>query len=153
MPEPLTFIDLMQRARELSGKYENVVIARVNDHVVRMSLMTEPYFWHYHPNSDETFIGVEGIVILELVNQRVELGPGQTFTVPKGTKHRTAPAGVRSINLTIEKAEMETVMPRREMAGTPREQGYKMPAEWERHAATWVAWPLIWAARKVWWGS
>ena len=109
MPEPLTFIDLMQRARELSGKYENVVIARVNDHVVRMSLMTEPYFWHYHPNSDETFIGVEGIVILELVNQRVELGPGQTFTVPKGTKHRTAPAGVRSINLTIENAEMETL--------------------------------------------
>ncbi len=25
--------------------------------------------------------------------------------------------------------------------GTPRQQGYKMPAEWERHAATWLAWP------------
>src|SRR5579875_3427526 len=24
---------------------------------------------------------------------------------------------------------------------TPREQGYRMPAEWERHAATWIAWP------------
>jgi mannose-6-phosphate isomerase-like protein (cupin superfamily) len=109
MLEPLNLVDLMQRAQELSGKYENVVIARVNDHVVRMSLMTEAYFWHYHPNSDETFIGLEGIVILELVGQRVELGPGQMFTVPKGMKHRTAPAGVRSINLTIENAEMQTL--------------------------------------------
>lgn len=24
---------------------------------------------------------------------------------------------------------------------TPREQGFRMPAEWERHAATWLAWP------------
>jgi agmatine deiminase len=24
---------------------------------------------------------------------------------------------------------------------TPRELGYKMPAEWERHDATWIAWP------------
>lgn len=25
--------------------------------------------------------------------------------------------------------------------GTPREHGYRMPAEWERHTATWIAWP------------
>ena len=25
--------------------------------------------------------------------------------------------------------------------GTPRAQGYRMPAEWERHEATWLAWP------------
>jgi agmatine deiminase len=41
---------------------------------------------------------------------------------------------------TAETAE-QTVTPQREMAGTPREQGYRMPAEWERHAATWIAWP------------
>jgi agmatine deiminase len=26
-------------------------------------------------------------------------------------------------------------------AATPRELGYRMPAEWERHDATWLAWP------------
>src|ERR1700720_339213 len=25
--------------------------------------------------------------------------------------------------------------------GTPQELGYGMPAEWEPHAATWLAWP------------
>jgi agmatine deiminase len=28
-----------------------------------------------------------------------------------------------------------------ESEGTPREQGYRMPAEWSPHAATWIAWP------------
>jgi agmatine deiminase len=27
------------------------------------------------------------------------------------------------------------------MPGTPREMGYRMPAEWEPHEATWIAWP------------
>ncbi len=27
------------------------------------------------------------------------------------------------------------------MMKTPREQGYRMPAEWDRHEATWLAWP------------
>ena len=26
-------------------------------------------------------------------------------------------------------------------AATPRELGYRMPAEWDRHEATWLAWP------------
>jgi mannose-6-phosphate isomerase-like protein (cupin superfamily) len=109
MSEALNVMDLMEKAKELSGKYENVVLAETNDHVIRMSLMTEPYFWHLHPNSDETFLGVEGIVILELEGRRVELKPGQLFTVPRAVKHRTAPAGARSVNLTIERADMVTV--------------------------------------------
>jgi mannose-6-phosphate isomerase-like protein (cupin superfamily) len=105
----MEFIDLMQKARSLSGRYENVIIASNNDHVLRMSRMTEPYFWHFHPDSDETFIGVEGKLILELENQRVELGPGQIFTVSKGSMHRTSPSGSYSVNLTFERADMETV--------------------------------------------
>jgi mannose-6-phosphate isomerase-like protein (cupin superfamily) len=97
MAEYSELIDLVQRAAALSGKYENVVVARFNDHVVRMGRMTETYFWHFHPNSDETFIGVEGTVILELEGRRVELGPGQMFTVVKG------------VNLTLERVDMETV--------------------------------------------
>ncbi len=27
------------------------------------------------------------------------------------------------------------------LTGTPRDLGYRMPAEWEPHAATWLAWP------------
>lgn len=109
MELPIELIDLLEKARQLSGRYENRVIAENNDHVVRISRMTEPYFWHLHPDSDETFLGLEGTLILELEDRRVELGPGQLFTVPRGTKHRTLPAGSSSVNLTFERAGIETV--------------------------------------------
>jgi mannose-6-phosphate isomerase-like protein (cupin superfamily) len=109
MIEGVSVIDLMQKAKELSGNYENVVLSVINDHVIRISLMTEPYFWHVHPNSDEIFIGLEGTVILELEHQRIGLSAGQMFTVPKGVKHRTAPTGSRSVNLTMERADIATV--------------------------------------------
>ena len=36
-------------------QYDNHALANVNDHVVRISVMTQPYHRHFHPNSDETF--------------------------------------------------------------------------------------------------
>ena len=102
-------MDVGLKAQELSGSYENVVLSRTNDHVVRISRMTEPYFWHLHPDSDETLFGAEGVLTLELEHQRIEVGPGQMITVPKGTRHRTFPAGPHSVNLTFERAGIETV--------------------------------------------
>jgi mannose-6-phosphate isomerase-like protein (cupin superfamily) len=109
MCEAMQMIDLMRRAEALSGEYENVVLSKFNDHVVCMSRMEKAYFWHFHPNSDEMFLGVEGVLVLELENQRIQLGPGQIFTVARGTRHRTLPAGSYSINLTFERLDMETV--------------------------------------------
>jgi mannose-6-phosphate isomerase-like protein (cupin superfamily) len=109
MRDAATMIDLMQRAKGLSGEYENVVLNRFNDHAVRMSRMEKAYFWHFHPNSDEMFLGVEGVLVLELEDQRIELRPGQVFTVARGVRHRTLPAGSYCINLTFERLDMETV--------------------------------------------
>ena len=109
MQQVMQMIDLVQRAKALSGEYENVLLNRFNDHVVRMSRMERAYFWHFHPNSDEVFLGVEGVLVLELENQRIELGPGQVFTVARGVRHRTLPAGSYCVNLTFERLDMETV--------------------------------------------
>jgi mannose-6-phosphate isomerase-like protein (cupin superfamily) len=109
MYQSTQIIDPMQRAKGLSGEYENVVLSEFNDHVVRMSRMEKAYFWHFHPNSDEMFLGVEGVLVLELETQRIELGPGQMFNVARGVRHRTLPAGSYSVNLTFERLDMETV--------------------------------------------
>lgn len=48
-----------------AASYDNHLIAKVNDHVVRISVMTQPYPWHLHPNSDETFLVIEGRLNIE----------------------------------------------------------------------------------------
>jgi mannose-6-phosphate isomerase-like protein (cupin superfamily) len=104
----LTIIDIAQQALT-NDVYTNIPVAMVNDHVVRMSVMTEPYFWHLHPDSDESFLVVEGSIFIDLEGATVELFPNQLFTIPKNVKHRTRPNGARSVNLTFESGSMTTV--------------------------------------------
>lgn len=107
--EPLTIIDLYQLSQTAQGRYTNLALNSINDHITRLSVMTQPYYWHYHPNSDETFLVLEGVLIIELEGQIIELSPGQLFTVPTNVLHRTKPKGLRSINLTFELEAMETI--------------------------------------------
>jgi mannose-6-phosphate isomerase-like protein (cupin superfamily) len=100
--------DIHAAAAAVSGPYENRVVGRVNDHVVRMSVMTRPFHWHRHPNSDETFLVIEGAVVVELAGRTVRLEPGQLITVPAGQAHRTRPEGARSVNITIEREGTKT---------------------------------------------
>jgi mannose-6-phosphate isomerase-like protein (cupin superfamily) len=108
VPPPLTVVDVPRETQGVDG-YKNLPLSLVNDHVVRLSVMTEPYPWHYHPNSDEVFWVVEGVVCIDLEERTVELAPGQLFTIPANVRHRTRPQGHRSVNLTFELAGMETV--------------------------------------------
>ena len=71
--------------------------------------MTSPFGWHRHPDSDETFVGVDGKLIIEFEDGMAEVGPGQIVTVPAGTLHRTRPAGERSVNLTFERVGASTL--------------------------------------------
>ena len=52
---------------------------------------------------------IDGELIVELEDGEVALCPGQMMTVPAGTRHRTRPAGDRSVNLTFEKIGAQTV--------------------------------------------
>lgn len=91
-----------------TASYDNYPIARVNDHVVRISVMTQPYHWHSHPNSDETFLVIEGGFVIELEQGEINLLPGQMVTVSRGMRHCTRPLGKRSVTLTFEAANAET---------------------------------------------
>ena len=109
MDTVLTPIDFRQIISQMIGGYFNEVITRCNDQVVRVSVMTEPYFWHLHPNSDETFLSMEGSLLIDLEDKTVELLPGQLFTIPRNVPHRTRPGGDRSVNLTFESVDLQTI--------------------------------------------
>ena len=102
-------IDPREKTDPVQTGYRNEAVTALNDHVIRVSVMTSGYPWHLHPNSDETFIVVEGGLTLETQDQVLHLEPGQMATVPANVVHRTRPTGTRSMNLTIERATTETV--------------------------------------------
>jgi len=99
-----TFAVIQLSKESPSGtRYDNHSIASVNDHEVRISTMTEDYYWHCHPDSDESFLALEGGLYIDFDDRTIELLPGQMITVERGVRHRTRPIGKRSVNLTFER--------------------------------------------------
>src|ERR1700741_4369770 len=101
--ESISLIDPLALSRLVSEPYRNLSLARINDHEIRMSVMTGQFPWHRHPDSDETFYGIDGDLVIEFEDHEVVVTPGQFVTVPAGTLHRTRPAAERSVNLTFER--------------------------------------------------
>lgn len=83
------------------------ILARVNDHEVRIAEVSGDYVWHVHDDTDEFFLVVDGrleIGLRETGGERtVSLERGSTFVVPRGTEHRPSSPGGASI-LLIESA-------------------------------------------------
>lgn len=105
-------IDPLEISRQIGQAYHNRRVMAVNDHEIRMSIMTHAFPWHHHPDSDESFHCLDGELVVEFAEGEVTLMPGEFLTVPAGVRHRTRPGGDRSVNLTFEKIGAQTVFER-----------------------------------------
>ncbi len=90
--------------------YDNHSITKVNDHEIRISTMTNAYEWHCHPESDESFLALEGGLFIDFDDGTIKLLPGHIVTVNRGVRHRTRPIGERSVNLTFERINATSQM-------------------------------------------
>jgi len=105
---------LVERSfKEISDKvdkvYDNFILETVNDHCLRIAVMEEEYRWHYHNNTDELFIVLEGELKIEIKdNDVVFLKPGEFIKIPAKTIHKTS-AATRTVNLCFERNGEDTV--------------------------------------------
>lgn len=98
----LQIVDLTAEAAGVAESYRNQVLTQVNDHCLRMGVISDQYPWHEHPRSDELFLVIEGTLEIELAGGRtLRLGPLQSVVIPAGTVHRTRGIG-RTVNLCVE---------------------------------------------------
>lgn len=104
---PLEHIDVPAFAQQVTDRWFNQTLCRVNDSVVRLGVVQGEYHWHQHDDDDEFFYVTEGRLIIELEGRdSVELLPGHGFTVPRGLQHRPI-APVRTTMLMIETANIQ----------------------------------------------
>lgn len=106
--EPLTVIDIKSLTDAVTEGWVNFVLTENNDHVVRVSVLNRDFHWHVHRDSDESFLVLEGELIIDLEAGSLSLKPGQLLTVPRNVRHRTRAKG-RTVNLTFEHRNTEPV--------------------------------------------
>ena len=105
----LTVINLAAEGAASTEPYRNVVINRVNESCLRLAAFEVEYRWHLHPDSDELFIVIDGILEIDFVNApMLQLKAWDMITIPAGTVHRTRARG-RTVNLTFEHLDAGTI--------------------------------------------
>ncbi len=101
--------NLQDLSSAVTKKHEHVIVSQVNDSCLKMAVNEDDYPWHYHPNSDELFILLEGELTIDFQDDKsVTLRPNDTLLVPAGILHRSRPKG-RTVNLVIERSDTETI--------------------------------------------
>ena len=82
-------IDVPKIVSEVTDKWWNQTLTKVNDSVVRLGIVEGEYHWHKHDNDDEFFYCLSGQFLIDLENdETIELNPGQGVTISKGVMHR-----------------------------------------------------------------
>ena len=87
--KPLEIIDIPKLIAECTKKWQNLSLCGINDSVVRLAVIEGEFHWHKHEKEDEFFYVIDGLLLIDLEENLIELKPKQGFTVPKGTMHRT----------------------------------------------------------------
>lgn len=82
-------INLEDKIKQIDKPWSPIEIARVNDQVVRMSLLEGEYHWHKHTDEDELFYVYKGSIVIQLKDQPdITLHGGEMTVIPKGVEHR-----------------------------------------------------------------
>ncbi|ULJ76697.1 cupin domain-containing protein (plasmid) [Rhizobium gallicum] len=64
------------------------VIAEMNDYQFKVVKLEGDFVWHDHPETDETFLVLDGELRIDFRDGPVTLGPGELYVVPKGVEHK-----------------------------------------------------------------
>ena len=95
-------IDVPKIVSEVTDKWWNQTLTKVNDSVVRLGIVEGEYHWHKHDNDDEFFFVLQGQFLIDLEGDKtIELNPGQGVTISKGVMHRPR-APKKTVMLMVE---------------------------------------------------
>jgi mannose-6-phosphate isomerase-like protein (cupin superfamily) len=81
-------VNLAEKFATFSEHWAPRIVARYNDNDVRIVKVAGEFVWHSHPETDDFFLVLEGVLDIELRDRIVTLNPGEIFVVPRGVEHR-----------------------------------------------------------------
>lgn len=64
------------------------VVAEMNDYQFKIARLQGDFIWHSHPETDETFIVVDGDLRIDFRDGSVHVRSGEMFVVPKAVEHK-----------------------------------------------------------------
>jgi mannose-6-phosphate isomerase-like protein (cupin superfamily) len=71
-----------------AGDYAVRLVAKMNNYDFKIVKFKGDFIWHSHPETDETFIIMEGTLVMNFRDRKVKVGAGEMIVIPKGVEHK-----------------------------------------------------------------
>ena len=71
-----------------AGDYAVRLIAKMNNYDIKIVKFKGDFIWHSHAETDETFIIVEGILVMNFRDRTEAVHAGEMIVIPKGVEHK-----------------------------------------------------------------
>ena len=80
-------VDLADKLALFSEHWSPKVVARLDDHEVKLVKVKGEFVWHRREEADELFFVIDGTLVIRLRDGDVTLRTGQLFVVPRSVEH------------------------------------------------------------------
>ena len=81
-------INLKEKFSKFKQHWSPKIIAEMNDYQFKVVKIKGEFIWHNHTDTDETFLVIEGEMVIKFKDNKVKLSKGEMFVVPKGVEHK-----------------------------------------------------------------
>lgn len=81
-------INFDQKLSLFDEQWKPKIIAEMNDYQFKIVKLEGDFVWHDHPETDETFIVLDGELRIDFRDGSVNIGAGEMFVVPRGLEHK-----------------------------------------------------------------
>jgi mannose-6-phosphate isomerase-like protein (cupin superfamily) len=71
-----------------AGDYATGIIAKMNSYEIKVVKFKGDFVWHSHSDTDETFVILDGTMVMNFRDRKVEVQPGEMIVIPKGVEHK-----------------------------------------------------------------
>jgi mannose-6-phosphate isomerase-like protein (cupin superfamily) len=88
IPSKINFSEKFSKLR--SDDYSVGIVAKMNDYEFKLVKFKGEFIWHRHPDTDETFIILDGKMVMHFRDKLIEVKGGEMIVIPKGVEHKPA---------------------------------------------------------------
>ncbi len=81
-------INIREKLKKFNDYWSPKVVVEMNDYQFKLAKISGEFIWHHHESTDEVFYVVEGNMIIEFRDGKVQLSQGEMYVVPKGVEHK-----------------------------------------------------------------
>ena len=99
-------VNIAEKLGSFTDYWAPRIVARYNDHEVRLVKVEGEFIWHKHDKTDELFLVIDGELDIEFRDRTVSLKPGELIVVPRGTEHRPCARNGEAKLLLIDPRDM-----------------------------------------------